>query len=163
MDYTLLDSLRERFESYVDRSGGPEACHPWKGHRGVGDYGTFRVGKKKQKAHRVAWALTHGPIPEGKFVCHRCDNPPCCNDAHLFLGTAADNMTDKTRKGRAPSGERNGNAKLSDAQVEEAFAMRERGALQREIAERFGVTQSHISALLLGQRKPTNHARGECS
>ena len=66
-------------------------------------YGLLKIGGRKGpvvRAHRYAWELHNGPIPRGLFVCHRCDNPPCCNPAHLFLGTNADNVRDMRRKGR---------------------------------------------------------------
>jgi hypothetical protein len=63
-------------------------------------YGSIYADGRLQKAHRVVWQVEHGPIPDGLHVLHQCDNPPCCNPAHLFLGTHADNMADKIAKGR---------------------------------------------------------------
>ena len=88
-----------RFWPKVDRSGGLGACWPWTGATGDRGYGHFWDGARYRHASRVAWILTHedpGPL----FVLHRCDNPPCCNPAHLFLGTHQDNMDDMTEKGR---------------------------------------------------------------
>jgi hypothetical protein len=94
------------FWAKVDDSAGPDACWPWTGAlfrpgpRGYGmNYGRIKRNRRTLHAHRVAWELAHGPTGE-LFVLHKCDNPPCCNPAHLFLGTAADNMADKVRKGR---------------------------------------------------------------
>ena len=98
-------SIAERFWTKVDRSGGPDACWPWMGHRTRQGYGQVKILGKSTPAHRVAWELTNGPIPLGDHfgttcACHRCDNPPCCNPAHLFLGTMADNVADRDAKGR---------------------------------------------------------------
>lgn len=83
----------------VDKSGGPEACWPWTGARHKG-YGMIGIARKKHGTHRVAYALATGD-PGDLHVCHACDNPPCCNPAHLFLGTHQDNMRDLVAKGRA--------------------------------------------------------------
>lgn len=97
------------FWSKVDKSGGPDACWPWTAHTRRRGYGCIRLPGRNVVAHRYAWALTHGaePTPD-RFVCHRCDNPPCCNPAHLFLGDAAANMADMASKGRAATGDRHG-------------------------------------------------------
>jgi hypothetical protein len=94
------------FWSHVDRSGGPDACWPYMGFRNKHGYGKVvrRVdGKPTTRiAARHAFILSGGYIPEGYDVDHAvCDNPPCCNPAHLFLGTAMDNAADCARKGRA--------------------------------------------------------------
>lgn len=93
----------ERFWSKVDRTK-PDACWPWIGYRNVHGYGTFWFEDRHVIASRMAWELTHAPITNGLFVCHRCDNPPCCNPAHLFLGTMADNFHDAVAKGRVALG-----------------------------------------------------------
>lgn len=90
----------ERFWAKVDKSGGPDACWPWTGCRNRQGYGATTLGGKRTGAHRVALALVTGPIPEGRFACHKCDNPPCCNPAHLYAGTPLDNARDSSRRGR---------------------------------------------------------------
>lgn len=106
-----------RFWAKVDRSGGPDACWPWIACRDARGYGRLSADGKARIAHRMAWMLTHGPIPPGMFVCHHCDNPPCCNPYRcLFLGTPADNAADCVAKGRqvSPVGQDNGMVRNPD-------------------------------------------------
>lgn len=102
----------------------------------------------KARAHRAAWIFAKGPIPKGLWVLHRCDNPPCCNVDHLFLGTAADNSEDMLRKKRhrtdPPRGEKSVLAKLTDRQVVEIFMA---SGYQRIIGEHYGVDQRTVSAI----------------
>lgn len=97
-----------RFWSHVDRSAGPEGCWPWTACKTIHGYGWTRTGGIGHSAHRVAYTIANGPIPDGLVVCHRCDNRPCCNPAHLWLGTSADNAADCSAKGRTARGDRNG-------------------------------------------------------
>jgi hypothetical protein len=106
-----------RLWSKIDRSGGESSCWPWiaksvSATDGVFEYGIFRFNNKTQRAHRVAWQLTHGPIPDGLFVCHKCDNPRCCNPSHFFLGTPKDNHDDMLAKGRIGHMSKEGRARL---------------------------------------------------
>src|SRR5665811_1223275 len=89
----------ERFWLYVKRGGGP-ACWEWTGYKNGKGYGVINLQGQRVLAHRMAWELKNGPVPDGLFVLHRCDNPPCCNLKHLWLGTKADNNNDMTTKGR---------------------------------------------------------------
>lgn len=116
-----------------------------------------RVRGKRVRAHRLAFELAFGEIPEGMFVCHRCDTPLCCNPAHLFLGDAAMNVDDKMRKGRhfVMSGERNGLAKLTDIQSAEVARRAIAGENQRLLASEFGISQPAVSRLKkMGGYKP---------
>lgn len=80
-------------------------CLEFEGSRNRKGYGQIQSGRRgggALLAHRAAWEAVNGPIPDGLFVCHKCDNPPCCNVDHLFLGTNVDNMRDMKEKGRQP-------------------------------------------------------------
>jgi len=91
-------------EAFWSRTGKgePGSCWEWKRGRITKGYGAVWWEKKQMYAHRVAWELANGmAVPDGLFVCHTCDNPPCCNPAHLWVGTAADNIADMDAKGRS--------------------------------------------------------------
>jgi hypothetical protein len=110
-------TLEERFWSKV-KIGRPDDCWEWQASRTKKGYGSFGITSRKVVgAHRIAWELTNGSIPEGLEVLHSCDNPPCCNPAHLFLGTKKDNRIDCVNKNRQAVGERQGNSKLTASQV----------------------------------------------
>ena len=116
-------------------------------------YGQVRIAGKARTAHRVAWELTHGPIPPGIFVLHKCDNRPCCNPDHLFLGTQADNVDDMTAKGR--SRRRNGpthpSAKLTAATVVEARKRVEAGESIRAVARSLGMSHTAMRKVIDGR------------
>lgn len=145
----------KRFWLGVDRKT-PGECWPWKRASFVNGYGCFRVKHNNILAHRFAWQDTNGPIPDGKMICHSCDNPPCCNPAHLFPGTAQDNVDDMTRKGRKvpPRGEKNHWHKLTEDDVEEIRNLWP-GASKKEIGAAFGVHAMTIHAVLT--RKSWKH------
>lgn len=100
------DSKERRFWSRASKPS-LNACWEWQGGKTSDGYGASAIRNKSALAHRVAWELANGPIPAGMEVCHRCDNPPCVNPAHLFLGSHADNIRDMFAKGRGnPGGNR---------------------------------------------------------
>lgn len=112
-------------------------------------YGYVWFRGKSRRAHRVAWERAHGPIPAGMCVLHRCDNPPCVNVEHLFLGTQLDNIADRDAKGRtvAPPSRR----KLSFGVVAELRAAHAAGATQQELANRYGVSRGNVSKIVNGR------------
>jgi hypothetical protein len=95
----LTDVQCESFWKRVDRST-PDGCWPWIGMVQSDGYGILHVNRKTLRAHRVAYWISTGTHPGPLHVCHKCDHPPCCNPAHLFLGDVYDNMADMVAKGR---------------------------------------------------------------
>ena len=135
----------------------PSGCLEWTGWRHPRGYGKMTVhvdGKQTGRlTHRVAWELANGPIPEGMLVCHRCDNPSCCNPDHLFLGTDVDNMRDAREKGRAVRGERATPSRLKDGQVREIHAIlaAPNPPNDCELGRRYGVWGSTIRDIRIGR------------
>lgn len=160
-----------RFWARIEKAEDPDGCWLWTGTLHHGGYGLIRVDGRQESAHRVAWEMENGPIPDGMMICHRCDVKRCVrNDgehSHLFLGTAADNMHDMARKGRAakgerhvwhshpervPRGERNSQAVLTAEQVQEIRETYARGGVsQRVLAARYGVTRGALGPILRGR------------
>lgn len=128
---------------FVDRSGGDEACWPFNGPRSRGGYGVVHSKRQIIRAHRLAWELAHGPIPIGLVVCHHCDNPPCCNPSHLFLGTDTENVADRESKGRTAKGDGHRRSILR-AQDIPAIRALEGTMTLHAVATRYGVNDSTI-------------------
>lgn len=149
----MTGTVQERFEAKFTKT---EGCWEWNARKDRGGYGRLRVAERTQKAHRVAYQLYVGEIPEGLCVCHRCDNPGCVNPYHLFLGTKADNARDRDNKGRGGhsvmSGEKNGHAKLTEVQVVEIRAKHANGARNVDLAKEYGVAHQTISSIVCGDR-----------
>lgn len=137
---------QRRFWQRVHVAGADE-CWEWLGRRNPKGYGSIDIGARgSRRAHRVAYELTRGRIPEGQLVCHRCDNPGCVNPRHLFIGTPADNMADMIGKGRAK-------APVPKLIIEDVHRIREMlksGLSQTRIADAFGVNQTHVSRIARG-------------
>lgn len=143
----------------------PNGCHEWQGAKSNFGYGRVVYDGEVVSTHRLAYQLAYGPVPEGLFILHQCDNPPCCRPDHLFLGTGYDNVQDMKKKGRmrhgvAPiemrRGEMSSKAKLTNAKVVE---MRKRyaigGITLKEISSEFGISQATASLAI--NRKTWGH------
>lgn len=137
-----------RFWASVARS---DNCWLWTRHRLPAGYGLVRRGGVRMYAHRVAWSIVNGPIPDGMLVCHRCDNPPCCNPDHLFLGSHLANMQDRDAKNR-------GFLKrwISDATIKEIirlYALDSRFGRQAELGRQFGLDRVTINMIVRGKER----------
>lgn len=141
---------------YVEKT---PTCWVWTGNKPDGRYGHTKYLGKTYLVHRVAYELFVGPIPDGQWVLHRCDNPPCVRPDHLFLGTPSDNTRDKVAKNRGGVGQIHGRTHLSDDDVrliyaEMVAATQENGRVRRGVraalAARFGVDRGTISRLHRG-------------
>lgn len=145
-------TLEDRFWEKVDRKSEDE-CWEWVGCRHwKWGYGHLRIGKRAVASHRVSWELHYGNIPDGLCVCHTCDNPPCVNPKHLFLGTVADNNMDKKLKGRQDErGEKNGRAKLRSEDVVNIRKFHKDGMTFASLGRMFGVNSVTISYICKGR------------
>jgi hypothetical protein len=123
--------------------GLPDECWNWQGNISIKGYGDIKS-TRRWLAHRLSYHLHFGPIPEGVFVCHRCDNPACVNPSHLFLGTCADNVRDCVDKGRNSRGELRPASKLTADKVREMRHLYGEGVPTTRLAEQFGVVASTV-------------------
>lgn len=144
---------RERFWAKVNKSS-PNECWEWQGARNTDGYGRYSVSSKILSSHRIAYTLEYGSTPAEMLVCHKCDNPPCCNPNHLFLGTYMDNNSDCSLKGRyqsRPKGSGNYAAKLNERNIIDIRRVASEGLAQRKIASLYNVSPSLISRILSGE------------
>lgn len=134
----------ERFWSKVDIRG-PDECWNWTTATNTWGYGRFYLNGRTVAAHRYSLALVIGEIPEGIFACHRCDNPSCVNPAHLFPGTALENLHDAAKKGRMMHGSEHTWAKLTEAIVRSIRGEYASGGVtHKQLGEKYGVSACSI-------------------
>lgn len=142
----LIERIASR--SYVMDSG----CWEWSGFRLRGQHGVMTFKRRHTYVHRLAWEFFNGAIPDGLFVCHRCDNPPCWNPDHLFLGTYNDNNQDCISKKRHSYGTRNGHAKLTEDEVRRIATTYVPGTTtMQQVADQFGVSISRVYNIVRGR------------
>lgn len=144
----LTEKDADRFWSKVT-IGLVDECWEWQAYRGPKGYGQFGIGRNRlEKSSRVAWALTHDGVFPELCVLHSCDNPPCCNPKHLFLGSRKNNNDDMQSKGRASIQQ-----KLSTDQANEVRARARAGEPTRELAMEFGVSQACVCNIRAGRTR----------
>jgi hypothetical protein len=149
--------VTERFWRYVEKS--EDGCWLWTGARTYGGYGVINSGGRGGKlvrASRLSYEIHHGSFDPALAVCHTCDNPPCVNPAHLFLGTAKDNTADMVRKGRAsggsPPGEQHPRAKLTFAKAAEIRRIYAAGGIgMGRLAVQYGVSKRTVLNIVQGK------------
>lgn len=153
------------FESRVDRSGGPDACHLWQGCTDDHGYGVLQFNGRLQRGHQVAWQIINGDIPPDVHLDHECHNravvagecrpgpcahKACCNERHIVSKTVLQHVID-TPSRRLPQSRAHGVAILSERQVREIRVLLGSSMTRREIAEIYGVTPQAISSIRLGR------------
>jgi hypothetical protein len=144
--------IAERFWKHVDKRG-PDECWPWLAYCDATRHGHVMINGHPCHAARIAYELVNGPIPPGLFACHRCNNSPCCNPAHIYAGTPLENVHDTMMTSRySPPPHRRGEAvntaKLTVDHVREIRVLYAEGQSQRKLASRFGVSRSNIGMIV---------------
>jgi hypothetical protein len=153
------------FEWFWSRVEKTDGCWLWRGAHDEKGYGRLIMLGDHIGAHRASWVITNGAIPDGLYVCHKCDNPPCVNPAHLFLGTHDENMADAIQKGRLRKsahpdrlwltrfGENHPRAKLTERDVLKIRELYAAGGVRMaDIAEQFGISKTQTRSVIRGLR-----------
>lgn len=134
--------------------GSRNDCWIWNAGRDDRNYGAFqtKLFPNERRAHRIMWLFEHGEIPEDKWVLHHCDDPPCVNPNHLYLGTSRDNVDDRVKRGRGGSfkGKHTWLRRYSDLEVEAMRKMRDEDWTFQAIADQFGCTPSNVLLICRG-------------
>lgn len=140
MSMTIEERLRSRLKENLTTG-----CLDFQGAKVADGYGQIKIDGVNHRAHRLAYSLFVGEIPEGLLVCHKCDNPCCCNPEHLFLGTDAANMQDKVTKGRCSKGLALPQTKVTEDMKSQMMKLKSQGLSTREIGTRLGVSNATVS------------------
>ena len=147
--YNLTACGKERFFNKVNQ-GQPDECWEWQAGTDRDGYGRFWLDGRHEQAHRVAYCIENGELPE--VVRHACDNPSCCNPAHLEGGTQKDNMRDRCRRDCTAKGSHNGRAKLDAETVRELRRRQKReDVTYQNLAEEVGVSYWTVKDAILGK------------
>lgn len=155
----VVPTLDLPFRKRVNKNGRPNSvigpCWEWTGAKLKRGYGTLNVHGRKRLAHRYSWTMEHGPVPAGKLVLHKCDNPSCVRPTHLFVGTHKDNTQDMIAKLRGAQGEKQHAAKLTAQDVADIRKRYRRYSHQHGtgvLAREYGVGAVEIWRVVHGHR-----------
>lgn len=147
-----IELTKKQLSNFLKKIDKKELCWEWNASLTHDFYGRFRTSLKTLLSHRVSYSIFKGEIPEGMCVCHKCDNPKCCNPDHLFLGTVKENSNDMISKGRSLAGSKNHKSKLTENDIKEIVLMRlETGLSYPKIAKIYNVTPSAIRFIFIGK------------
>ncbi len=135
---------------HIDRQTA-DGCWNWTAATSKSGHGIATIGGRRCYVHRYLFGIFNGPIPPGKVVRHRCDNPACCNPAHLILGTPAQNVADRCARGRSARGESNGRSRLSADQVIELYTRWHAGEGSTSLATEYGITDRAVRLIIHGR------------
>lgn len=142
------------FDKWAANVSVSDGCWAWTGPRNPEGYGLVSLRGRSERAHRVAWATLRWPLRQGEMVLHRCDNPPCCNPEHLFVGDARTNIIDCRDKGRLPDkrGEAHPQSKLTDDIVRDIRFRLSQGERGTDIARLYGIDKKLVTFVKQGRR-----------
>lgn len=146
-----MDDLYEKLlsNSSVNHNSG---CIEWNGALSKKGYGHINWKGRVLRVHKASYTAKYGDVPNGYFVCHKCDNRKCFNPEHLYLGTPLENSRDMVKKNRQTIGEKNPMAKLTESDVMKIRKLRNDGLFMREIAELFNVSREAVGMIVRSKR-----------
>lgn len=149
----------ERFWKYIDIPNqllNKNACWLWNGLTNIHGYGVFGLNRKSYNAQRIMYLLSYPAWKQDTYICHKCDNPQCCNPKHLFAGTAKDNVIDRDNKGRGKvpdqKGSNHSRTKLTEANIIDMRKQYAQGVKQGTLAKQYNIGQYQVSRIVNHKR-----------
>lgn len=137
----------QRIAAFWSRVSKTDSCWLWTGAKTSAGYPAMSIGHVTKLAHRFSYELANGPIPKGQLVLHSCDTPLCVRPDHLSLGTDADNVADKVRKGRAQSKITKEQAAEIKQRLQDPYY-----GINKELADKYGISAAQVSSIRSGKR-----------